>query len=95
MNRPIEQFRHLKIRVTGKVQGVFFRVNAQRKAQELGLNGYIRNRRNGQVQIDVEGPETTLEKFVKWCWKGSDMSFVKNVQVQESEMQGYNGFSVK
>lgn len=95
MNQTFTPIRHLKIRVTGKVQGVFYRLSAQRKAQELNLDGYARNRSNGEVQIEVEGPELELEKFVQWCWQGSDMSYVKNVRVQNREVQGYQGFVLK
>ena len=95
MPKKFEKNRHLRIRVTGKVQGVFYRVEAQRRAQELGLSGYISNKSNGHVLIDVEGPEADLELFVKWCWKGSDMSFVKNVQIQEVAVDGYEGFILR
>lgn len=91
----IKALKHLNITVFGNVQGVFYREEAQRRAQELKISGFAKNMRNGTVRMSVEGESEELKSFVKWCWEGSDMSFVKNVRVYEGNLEGYEGFDVK
>jgi len=50
--------------IEGRVQGVGFRAFAIRKAEELGLNGWVRNRWDGSVEITAEGERVMLDKFV-------------------------------
>ena len=52
--------KHLSIRVTGKVQGVFFRASTREEAQRLGLCGWVRNEADGSVRIEAEGDEPLL-----------------------------------
>ena len=69
----------------GKVQGVFFRVSTKEVADQLNLNGWVRNERNGDVFIHVEGEEEVVEKLIEWCWKGPMFSKVTEVIVNEAE----------
>lgn len=69
---------HYTIRVSGIVQGVFFRDNTRAEAQKLGLTGYARNEPDGSVTIEVEGPTAALESFVAWCKKGPPAARVDN-----------------
>jgi len=55
--------RHLNIRVSGKVQGVFFRASTKEQADQLGVKGFVRNEPNGDVYIEVEGDEEKLKIF--------------------------------
>jgi acylphosphatase len=54
-----------RLRIYGKVQGVFFRKYAQMTAQSLGLGGFVRNEPDGSVYAEVEGPPEAVENFVK------------------------------
>ncbi len=56
--------------VSGRVQGVYFRVFTRKKALQLGINGYARNLADGQVEIVAVAKESVLEKFILWCHKG-------------------------
>ncbi|MFA4875371.1 MAG: acylphosphatase [bacterium] len=67
--------------VHGVVQGVFFRHNAIRTAQGLGLNGWVRNRSDGTVEAAAEGPRDLLEQFVEWCHHGPAYARVDSVDV--------------
>lgn len=58
------------IRVSGLVQGVFFRDSTRAEAQKFGLTGYARNEPDGSVTIEVEGATDALESFVAWCQNG-------------------------
>lgn len=56
--------KRLHIFYSGRVQGVGFRYTAQETAQRLGLSGWVRNRRDGRVQVLAEGDEPTLNAFI-------------------------------
>lgn len=88
--------KHIKIRVSGKVQGVFFRASTKEKADELGVRGMVRNEADGSVFIDAEADETILAEFVNWCKKGPDRAKVTSVDVQESEtLKNYSSFLIQ
>jgi acylphosphatase len=67
--------------VTGVVQGVGFRMYAQRQARSLGLRGYVRNRQGGEVEIVAEGDDHSLEKLIAWARVGPPSSEVEDVRV--------------
>lgn len=84
-----------RIKVKGKVQGVFYRSSTQAKAKELGLSGWVKNEEDGSVLIEAEGEEQKLEKLIDWCRQGPGAAVVNDVEYQELEPQGKNGFEVK
>jgi acylphosphatase len=86
--------RHLNIKVSGRVQGVFFRACTRDTAEALGVRGFVRNEPDGSVYIEAEAQEDTLEKFVQWCWLGSPGSKVAGVAVREGEVVHFNDFRV-
>ena len=77
--------KNLKIKVFGKVQGVFFRYSAKKKAQELGLLGYAKNMPDGTVEIEAEGEKKNLQIFLQWCKEGSETAEVEKVDFVFSE----------
>ncbi len=83
-----------KIQVSGKVQGVWFRASTQRKANELGIKGIVRNLPNKDVYIEAEGNEATLKKFIEWCHEGSELSRVESVETFEMEIQNFEDFKI-
>ena len=87
--------KHYKIRITGKVQGVFYRASARRKAEELGLTGWIRNEADGSVYAEAEGSDDALQQFVEWCKKGPSEAQVDEVHVQEDALQQFSDFMVR
>ena len=84
-----------KIIVKGKVQGVFYRSSTQAKAKELNLNGWVKNEEDGSVVIEAEGEEQKLEKLIEWCKQGPGAAVVNDVEYQEIEPKGINGFEVR
>lgn len=84
-----------KIKVKGKVQGVFYRSTAQAKAKELGLSGWVKNEEDGSVAIEAEGEEQKLLKLVDWCREGPGAAIVNDVDYQQIEPEGVNGFIIK
>lgn len=83
------------IRVTGKVQGVFYRDSARRVATTLGLSGVARNDPDGSVYIEVEGEESALEEFLEWCSVGPEHAIVQQARHNETEPIGYEGFEIR
>jgi acylphosphatase len=74
--------------VAGRVQGVFYRATAARRAGELAIRGYARNRADGTVEVLACGEEDALQVFVAWLWTGSSASKVTSVEVTELPPQG-------
>lgn len=84
-----------RIKVKGKVQGVFYRSTAQAKAKELGLSGWVKNEEDGSVLIEAEGEEHKLLKLVDWCKEGPGAAVVNDVDYHKIEPEGVNGFGIK
>lgn len=86
--------KHFSIRVTGEVQGVFFRASAKEKADELHIKGLARNNADGSVSIEAEGEEENLLRFIDWCKKGPRLSRVDRCEIEENVVQHFNNFSI-
>ncbi len=87
--------KRLRIQVTGKVQGVFYRPSTQAKAKELGLNGWVKNSEDGSVLIEAEGEDQKLDKLVEWCRQGPGAAQVNGVEAEEVVPEGVNTFEVR
>lgn len=88
--------KHLHIIVSGIVQGVFFRAHTKNAAQNLGLVGWVRNLRDGRVEIAAEGPKSALEQLIAWCHEGPPHARVDNVDVTWDKATGeFETFEVK
>lgn len=84
-----------RIRVTGRVQGVWYRGWTVDAARALGLSGWVRNRRDGSVEILAEGPETALDALIEQCRHGPPAARVAAVTYEESEEQAPAGFEAR
>jgi acylphosphatase len=70
--------------VGGRVQGVFYRATAARRAQELGIRGHARNLPDGRVEVLACGERPVVEAFVSWLWIGSSACKVTSVEAHDS-----------
>jgi acylphosphatase len=70
--------------VSGRVQGVFYRATAARKARELGIKGHAVNLPDGRVEVLACGSEDTVRTFGEWLWIGSSGSKVTGVEASEA-----------
>lgn len=75
--------RRLTVRVEGQVQGVGYRVNARRKAEEIGINADPVNMDDGSVRIAVSGAEEQVREFVEWCRRGPEQARVTSVTTMD------------
>lgn len=84
-----------RIHVKGLVQGVWFRAWTVEQATELGLDGWVRNRRDGSVEAVVVGPAAKVEEMIARCHRGSPASRVDKVIVEETPGIVAAGFTQK
>ena len=84
------------LRVYGRVQGVYFRVSTKRQADGLGLVGWVRNRRDGTVEVVCEGPSAAVDALCAWAARGPLHARVDHVERCDSEPVGLTGaFAVR
>ena len=84
----------IRIIVSGKVQGVFFRDNARKKATELRLKGYAKNLPDGTVEVVAEGSEHELNELLEFIRQSPGASKVRNIEVSRKVRQNFDGFEV-
>jgi acylphosphatase len=85
----------VSIKVFGKVQGVGFRFYTQKTAREMGVNGFVKNERNGSVYIEAQADADIMEGFIHWVKKGPEWSRVDEINVQEIPNKEFEGFSIR
>ncbi len=81
--------------VSGKVQGVWFRLGTQDKAKELGVTGWVRNLPKGGVELIACGDETQLASLYEWLKKGPELANVTNVTQEQVPWQEHTRFAIK
>ena len=87
--------RSVKLRITGRVQGVGYRAWALQIASRLGLRGWVRNRRDGSVEALVIGDEPAVNRMVEACREGPFGAGVADVAVSDAADDGSVGFTPK
>jgi len=81
--------RHL--RITGHVQGVGFRLYVVRKARQLGIRGWVRNRLDGSVEAEVQGGAQAVEEMIAAARRGPPGAMVSDVKITDAA-GGHEGF---
>jgi acylphosphatase len=85
----------VRLRVRGRVQGVFFRDSARREAQRRGVAGWAENRLDGSVEIVLEGLPAAVREVVDWARRGPRSAHVTDIEVDERAPEGLRGFEVR
>jgi acylphosphatase len=80
--------RRAHVWIMGRVQGVFFRAYARDASQLIGVTGWVRNLPDGRVEAVFEGDADKVERMVQWCYEGSPMSRVDEVEVLDEVYTG-------
>jgi acylphosphatase len=95
--------KRVKIVVRGDVQGVFYRHNAKKEAEKLGVKGWCRNEPDGSVYMIVEGADDKVERFVNWSKRArhlplllrlillKNQNFLAKVVLRFAKYKGFNG----
>ncbi len=84
----------VQVRVSGRVQGVAFRWEAQHAAQKLGVTGWVRNEPDGSVTAHVEGESDAVNDMVVWLRAGPPAARVTNVAVRDAAPTGADSFEI-
>lgn len=83
------------LKVTGKVQGVFYRATAQEVAMKIGVTGFVMNLPDGSVLIEAEGTDAQLNQLIEWCNSGPQFAVVEEVEIIDGELKGYSDFQIR
>ena len=88
---------HVRVRVvvTGRVQGVFFRDSCREQARANSVAGWVHNRGDGAVEAEFEGGRDAVDRMIAWCHDGPPRARVDAVDVTEVTTVGERGFRVR
>ena len=84
-----------RVRIRGRVQGVFFRAETRGRAASLGLAGWVENRADGSVEAVFEGARERVESAIRWCGHGPALAHVEQVDVAWEEPRGEAAFAIR
>lgn len=84
--------RHVRLIVSGRVQGVSFRANARRQGERLGLQLTARNQDDGTVLIEASGPSDGIDALIDWAHSGPPAASVESVDITADDQQS-RGFA--
>ena len=87
--------KHYSIRITGKVQSVYFRAGTKETAVPLGITGFVRNEPDGSVYIEAEGEEKQLAIMMAWCRQGPPRAIVEQIACQKEALRHYTDFEIR
>jgi acylphosphatase len=86
----------VRLKIAGRVQGVYFRASALQQAQTLGLTGWVMNCLDGSVEAIAEGTRAKLEELIAWCRHGPTGARVTNVDIRwETPEHAFRGFTIR
>jgi acylphosphatase len=80
--------KRVRVLISGRVQGVFFRAYTRDTAIQEGLSGWVRNLADGRVEAVFEGNADQVDRMIAWCHQGSPGSRVGQVEVHPQPYQG-------
>ena len=81
--------------IKGIVQGINFRYNTKRKAESLGLTGWIKNNPDNSVEAVFEGPDKLIEEIIEFCKKGTIGSRVTDVKITQEPVKNLKEFEIR
>jgi acylphosphatase len=84
-----------RVRVEGRVQGVFFRDSCRAEAEARGVTGWVANEPDGSVSAHLEGDPAAVGEVVAWCHQGPRHARVQRVEEREASPEGLTRFEVR
>ena len=82
-----------RLRIHGRVQGVYYRASTVQQAERLGVSGGVRNRADGSVEARVQGPPDAVQALIDWAHQGPPRAQVERVEVTEAPAEVLTGFT--
>ncbi len=87
--------KRVRVLIDGRVQGVCFRMETRRAAEERGVEGWVRNLPNGKVEAVFEGEDAKVQSMLQWCETGPPLARVNRVEVEnETPADEFEGFRI-
>ena len=87
--------KRVRVLIDGRVQGVCFRMETRRAAEERGVEGWVRNLPNGKVEAVFEGEDSKVQSMLQWCETGPPLARVNRVEVEnETPRDEFEGFRI-
>ncbi|HEX5344437.1 MAG TPA: acylphosphatase [Duganella sp.] len=83
-----------RLLITGRVQGVGYRAWFERQAVALGLRGWVRNRRDGSVEAEVDGDAAAVDAIIEWAHKGPPASRVDKIAIEDAGASSDGAFQI-
>jgi acylphosphatase len=80
-----------RLRIHGRVQGVWFRESMRVEAERLNVTGWVRNMPDGAVEAVIQGPAGAVDAMIEWARSGPPLARVDRVELGEAQGQ-YSGF---
>jgi acylphosphatase len=80
--------------VSGRVQGVYYRGTCRAVARELGVNGWVRNRSDGTVEVVAEGSRDAVGELIAWCRDGPALADITGIEITDETPVGERDFRV-
>ena len=87
--------RSVRLTITGRVQGVGYRIWAERTASALGIRGWVRNRADGSVELLAIGEDDAVATLIRACGRGPWHANVSGVSISDASDDGSAGFSAE
>lgn len=87
--------RAVRLRISGRVQGVWFRAWTAKTARSLGLSGWVRNRRDGSVEALISGDDEAVSRMIEACRRGPPSAVVESLEEQPADEPGETGFRTR
>ena len=85
----------IRVNITGRVQGVFFRAKTKQEADRIGIKGWVKNLSDGSVEAVFEGEPIKIAQMTEWCKKGPPFSRVDHVHTEtETTLSHFETFDI-
>ncbi len=92
---PLHEQIRAHVFISGRVQGVGYRFSTVDQANQLGLNGWVRNLPDRRVEAVFEGSQATVEEMIRWCNQGPKGAVVNDVSIDYEAPEGLRGFEIR
>lgn len=90
------EMKKIKALISGRVQGVGFRMSTQSQARQLGIGGYVRNLANGDVEIVASGETERVDKLLTWAKSGPPSAVVDDFRIENLTNEAeFDGFEIR
>ena len=86
----------MRMKIFGRVQGVWFRANTQQAAQRLSLTGWVMNTPDGAVEVHAQGGHDAVDELLSWCYQGPPGARVDKIDFRQAQVdESLRGFSIR